>query len=160
MSKAIQFRNKSNEKIYPCPYFPVGSIYLSLNDTNPSTYFGGTWELIKDKFLVGAGNNYSVNSTGGSKTHSHKYGLQYGAYYGDVMLESNSDAGLLNYSSSNSISLTGEGSGVGSKSHNVNSGSSASTKSLSAAHYRMTAQSEYVSTLPPYIAVYIWRRVS
>lgn len=29
----------------------------------------GTWELVKDKFLVGAGNSYSNGSTGGEATH-------------------------------------------------------------------------------------------
>lgn len=160
MSKGIKFKNRNNEPIYPCPYMPVGSIYLSLNNTNPSTYFGGTWELIKDRFLVGAGNSYSANSTGGSKTHSHKYGFQYGGYYADIMIESNSDAGLLNYSSSNSFSVTGGGTNIGGISHNVNSNNTSASKAVSAAHYRMIAQSEYVSTLPPYIAVYIWKRVS
>lgn len=160
MSKGIVFKNKGGEKIYPCPFFPVGSIYLSLNNTNPSTYFGGTWEQIQDRFLVGAGNNYAVNSTGGSKTHSHKYGFQYGGYYADIMLEANNDAGLLNYSSSNSFSVTGGGTGIGGISHGVNSNNTTASKEVNAAHYRMIAQSEYVSTLPPYIAVYIWRRVS
>ena len=69
MSKGIKFKNKENEEIYPCPYFPVGSIYLSISDTNPSVYFGGTWILIKDRFLIGAGGNYLVESTGGETTH-------------------------------------------------------------------------------------------
>lgn len=159
-SKGIRFKNKDNEYIYPCPFYPVGSVYISVNNTNPSTYFGGTWEQIKDKFLLACGSTYSNGSTGGSKTHSHKYGMQYGAFYTDVMLESNSDAGLLNYSSSNSYSVTGGGSGIGSKNHNVNNNNDAASKSVSAAHYRMIAQSEYVSTLPPYLAVYVWKRVS
>ena len=51
MSKAIQFRNRNNEKIYPCPYYPIGSIYLSVNSTNPGTIFGGTWQRLTGGFL-------------------------------------------------------------------------------------------------------------
>src|SRR5574344_2262482 len=71
MSKGIIFKNASNEKIYPCPYYPIGSIYISVNNTNPTTYFGGTWEQIKDKFLLCAGDSYTAGSTGGNKTHYH-----------------------------------------------------------------------------------------
>lgn len=34
--------------------YPVGAIYLSVNDTNPATLFGGTWERIVGRFLLGA----------------------------------------------------------------------------------------------------------
>lgn len=64
-SKAIRFKNKNNDYIYPCPYFPVGSIYISTISTNPSTYFGGKWEQIKDRFLLSAGNTYKAGNTGG-----------------------------------------------------------------------------------------------
>ena len=50
--------------------YPVGSIYLSVNNTNPSELFGGTWERIKDKFLLASGDTYSNGSTGGSATHT------------------------------------------------------------------------------------------
>ena len=46
--------------------YPVGSIYMSVNDVNPATLFGGEWEQIKDKFLLSAGDTYSNASTGGS----------------------------------------------------------------------------------------------
>lgn len=55
-------------KIYDFNAYPVGSIYMSVNSTSPASIFGGTWERLKDRFLLGAGGSYSVESTGGSKT--------------------------------------------------------------------------------------------
>ena len=51
--------------------YPVGSIYMSVNNVSPASFLGGTWEALKDRFLIGAGNTYSVNSTGGSTTSSY-----------------------------------------------------------------------------------------
>jgi len=75
MSKSIQLKNNNNEKMYPHPYYPVGSIYLSVNDTNPATWFGGTWEQIaKGRTLVGVDTNdtdfNTVQKTGGEKIHT------------------------------------------------------------------------------------------
>ena len=53
------------EKIYP-----VGSIYISANSTSPAELFGGTWEQIKDRFLLAAGDTYAAGSTGGEATHT------------------------------------------------------------------------------------------
>ena len=63
--------------------YPVGSIYLSSNNTNPGTLFGGTWTQIKDKFILTAGDSYSNGATGGAATvtltvsnmpsHSHSF---------------------------------------------------------------------------------------
>lgn len=44
--------------------YPIGSIYMSVNDTKPSTLFGGTWERLKGRFLIGAGTNTEANSNG------------------------------------------------------------------------------------------------
>ena len=72
--------------------YPVGSIYMSVNSTSPASLFGGTWTQLKDRFLVGAGNSYSVNSTGGEATHkltanempshTHSWSIPVGGYSG------------------------------------------------------------------------------
>lgn len=50
--------------------YPVGSIYMSVNSTNPRTLFGGTWTQLKDRFLLGAGSTYTNGSTGGEASHT------------------------------------------------------------------------------------------
>ena len=50
--------------------YPVGSIYMSVNTTNPATLFGGTWVQIKDRFLLAKGDSYTSNgATGGESNH-------------------------------------------------------------------------------------------
>lgn len=48
---------------------PVGSLYISENPTSPAELYGGTWEQIKDSFILAAGDTYAAGSTGGSATH-------------------------------------------------------------------------------------------
>lgn len=50
--------------------YPVGSIYMSVAATSPATLFGGTWEQLKDRFLIGAGGSYSAGATGGATAHT------------------------------------------------------------------------------------------
>ena len=47
---------------------PIGSYYWSANETDPSELFGGTWERIKDRFILAAGDTYSAGSIGGEAT--------------------------------------------------------------------------------------------
>ena len=50
--------------------YPVGSIYMSVNNSNPATLFGGTWEEIQGKFLLGRSTAHAAGSTGGEETHT------------------------------------------------------------------------------------------
>lgn len=66
MAKAVWLKN-GNEKIYPAPYWPIGSIYISTNNTNPSNYFGGTWEALpQDYYLITAPIAQTTIGKGGS----------------------------------------------------------------------------------------------
>lgn len=49
--------------------YPIGSVYQTTFDTSPAVLFGGSWNQIKDKFLVGTGDSYAAKDTGGEATH-------------------------------------------------------------------------------------------
>ena len=72
MAKAVQLVDKNNNKCYAAPYWPIGSIFISVVNTNPSKWFGGTWVSFgAGRVLVGVDASQSefnaVNKTGGSK---------------------------------------------------------------------------------------------
>jgi len=145
--------------------YPVGSIYISTNSTNPSSIYGGTWERYGNgKTLVGVNESEeefaTASKTGGNKIHTHKYGLQYGAYHRSLSIEKNPYAGLFNYSSDNTYSITGGGTHITSYDAPINAAIVESDSSSSIYHYTMIANTSYTSNLQPYITVYMWKRVS
>ena len=124
--------------------YPVGSIYMSVAATSPSVLFGGTWEQIKDKFLLSCGDLYENGEEGGEKEHTltisempkhkHGYNLTYGTAAtnkttnGKFLAGDSNNAWIWNQEGHTSLTNTGE-----SKAHN---------------------------NMPPYLTVYIWKRTS
>ena len=154
MSKGIIFRNHANEKIYPCPYMPIGSLYFSTSNTNPSTFFGGTWERYgKGRTVVSIDENQTefntAGKTGGSKTHTlssdeipshtHKF-KRNGNYSNGVMIDTG---------------RTGQwGSAI------VQVGSGNYTAQPNQIEIETTGGGKGHNNLQPYICVYIWRRTA
>lgn len=56
-----QFKDKANFEngiyVNGNNIFPKGYIYMSVDETSPAELFGGTWEQIKDTFLLACGDN-------------------------------------------------------------------------------------------------------
>lgn len=50
--------------------YPIGSIYLAYNHTDPATLFGGTWERIENRFLWAIDDKGDIGVVGGEKTHT------------------------------------------------------------------------------------------
>lgn len=129
--------------------YPIGSIYMSVNNVNPSTIFGGTWEQIEDKFLLASGTTYAAGATGGEATvtlnvnqiPSHRHISDY--YYPGGEQQWYSDTGAsIGGTGYKYIHLNGSIGFHGAQKHsNVGGGQ---------AHNNM----------PPYLAVYVWKRVS
>lgn len=122
------------EKVYP-----VGSIYMSANGVNPQYLFGGTWTPIKDRFLLGAGDTYAVNATGGEATH--KLTVNEMPNHNHLTSETGK---AMNFSS-------GEGYTVAVANTYGNTNNYVTGKSGGGAAH---------NNMPPYIVVYIWKRVS
>ena len=69
--------------------FPVGAYYITEDSSNPGDRFGGTWEKVKGKFLLGSSeitdDVYTVGNEGGEKEHTltveempkHTHGANY-----------------------------------------------------------------------------------
>lgn len=150
MSKSIQLKNINNEKIYPHPYYPVGSIYLSVNNTNPSQWFGGKWEQIaKGRTLVGVDTSdtdfNTVKKTGGSKyLQKHYHDIRYGGPTGSGVTISCTGAGL-------EVLNVNEWAWDKNKTGYKDSGSNLCT------NYEGTGNS---GNLQPYFTCYIWCRTA
>ena len=138
MAKSVKLKDEEGY-VYPFPYYPVGSIYLSVLNTNPSTLFGGTWEQIKDVFLLGCGNIYSNGNTGGKATHTlttNEMPSHYHRQIGNTAGTGNNYVGItMKYMS-----------GV----------NTANTTTPDACEY--TGGGQPHNNMPPYLAVYMWRR--
>lgn len=76
VGKSIFFISSNEKTCYINDYevatfnrvYPVGSIYMNINDTDPNELFGiGTWEQIEGRFLLGASENHIAGTTGGKE---------------------------------------------------------------------------------------------
>lgn len=131
--------------------YPVGSIYMSVNAANPGDLIGGTWERIQDRFLLSAGNTYAAGNTGGSAkatlpSHTHTFGSGGYQMWGVKIGTGSTEPG-------NPIS--------GDKKYY------AAAKGDSTSNYKWieSVDSKGVSdvsqaNMPPYLAVYVWKRIS
>lgn len=70
--------------------YPIGSVYMSKNSIDPSTLFGGTWQRIKGRVIVGVDeddNDFKEPlKIGGSKylqNHIHYY-IRHHFWYGET----------------------------------------------------------------------------
>lgn len=157
-SKADKKDIISNNDIYP-----VGSIYLSMNNTNPSTLFGGTWVAIESgKMLQSTNTNsgieggqssvtYKPSGTIGGTTlsiaqmpaHEHPIANNYGG----ATNHTGGQKHVLSFADySTTYYLVGGYDGVvgGNQPHN----------------HTFTGTQSNIATMPPYITVYMWKRTA
>lgn len=146
--------------------YPVGSIYMSVNSTSPSTLFGGTWQQLEDTFLFATSGTADTGyqATDGSADavvvkHNHTQNQHtHNAFEGHYFVETNA---------------TSLGVGTNKRLASTNSNGSwyvYSSTSSSPTYYRHTTTANTTATnqesgvdgtgknMPPYMKVYMWKR--
>ena len=143
--------------------YPVGSIYVSTVSTNPNTLFGfGTWVAYgQGRMLISQDGTYTAGSTGGSATttlitanlpsHSHS------------ATTTSTDSGHTHGSTTGSGFISNGGPESLAGGPNLPFGRPSTTASgnasiTSTTTIGSTGSGTAVTTISPYIAVYIWNR--
>ena len=123
--------------------YPVGAVYISANSTSPASLFGGTWESIGGRFLLGADATYEAGSTGGEKDHTLTLNE----------IPSHNHKGIF----ITGIGMVWKGSYNTGTTYGVDTGEQGSDSIF----YTGPAGGDRAhNNMPPYLAVYIWKRVS
>jgi len=159
-----------NKNIFDLIY-PIGSIYISKNSTNPATLFGvGTWSLIKGKFIYGADpddlSNFPVDDTGGGSKQISTSNIP------ELTTSSNGSSSASwssratqgtwdkQISSSGNFSLSiSQGRAYNSASGGLDGGAQKFDLSLSN-HSHTVGNSSPTDYMQPYIVRYIWERTA
>lgn len=158
--------------------YPVGSIYMSVSSIDPSTLFGGTWEQVKGRFLLGCGNNgdgndYLVNNVGGEASHQLSINeVPSHAHYVNLVTGANGahNHNLRRDMVGNEFGIGG-GNSVGNSLNGTWSNTSIWPNSIGASsagihnhtvsgNTNANGGSQFHNNMPPYLCVYIWKRVS
>ena len=150
MEELVRVKPTSGGSFNPLSMYPIGSIYRSVKSTDPSELFGGTWQMLKDVFLMAAGDSYPAGSKGGEAEHVltveempiHDHSLESITGTDDMNFINGSGSFLLQ----NSDTTMGWPSAKNAKMMYGNTGS--------------TGGSQPHNNLPPYLAVYTWVRTA
>ena len=135
--------------------YPVGSIYMSVNNIDPGTLFGGTWvPWGSGRVPVGVDTGQTefdaVEKPGGAKTHNHGLGS------GAAQIGSpNGNANALGFRASQTGDLTGSHYSVGNLPSAYTSGHPNRSHNTA-----LTGNTDSGTTLQPYITCYMWKRTS
>ena len=140
--------------------YPVGAVYISVNNVSPETIFGGTWEQIQDTFLLAAGSTYTAGNTGGEATHTlttdeipaHTHGSKTltGTMNPLAWATSASESGIVSGTQLHVDRVGNSGSNWGDRQYTINATHEHDSVGGGQAHNNM----------PPYLVVYMWKRTA
>ena len=149
--------------------YPVGSIYMSTNQINPSKLFGGAWEALEQgRVLLAQGTNYPAGSKGGEASvtltednmpkHTHRASVERTTLRGTFIAgnQVGDDWGK----TTGCFSPTGEWAG-----ECAHKSDTREVIKFNGDHYhnitvQTTGYGNAHNNMQPYLSVYMWKRIS
>lgn len=147
-TERLTVRNSNMEFLFNSMWsriYPIGSIYISANSTSPATLFGGTWVQIKDTFLLAAGTTYTAGTTGGEAEHTLTV---------DELPENIGTFRTLSWNSDNAAT------GAFSMTEQLADRADTTGNLYGTAQYKLSGGGHAHNNMPPYLAVYMWKRIA
>ena len=183
LSVALDQLNRLASQLYP-----VGSIYMNVNNVDPSAIFGGSWERMPSgRMLVNSGDGFNLNEVGGEKehrltedelaSHNHGGGEMAGGHThtrgtmditGDFVgaLQGNFDYGVHGAFYHERLEVVGPASNKGDPRQRVwfkasrNWTGETSRSGEHTHNFLSSGKNQPHNNMPPYIVVNMWKRIS
>ena len=172
---ALENSSTTKDEIYP-----VGSIYMSMENTNPSTLFGGTWESIESGRMLQStstasgttGGQTSISYTPSGTVNGHQLTVNEMPSHSHWVKSGGGDSWASGYTNATQgfgvnfvISPDRVNSGqwyTQNSNDNVCSGALCAwpTGGNQSHSHTFTGTQASIATMPPYITVYMWKRTA
>lgn len=144
------YLKKGNNRFYPFPYYPVGFVYISTDNTSPASIYGGTWQRVEDDVYLK--NVLSNGGVIGGTSSNHKIPISsltahtHSIHMGGTRLDPSGD---------NVIKMI----------PGVNSGSGdfwsvGLSREIGSYSGGITASGDGQPYYPYYLGVYIWKKIA
>ena len=145
--------------------YPVGSIYMSTVSTNPATLFGfGTWEAMPaGRVLLAQGKSswgitYNAGSTGGEATHQLTVGEL--PSHNHTASTNTTGAHTHTYTWRNTQGWAGSKSATSVWENTATNNTGSSGNHSHTVTINNTGNSNAHNNIPPYLAIYMWKRTA
>lgn len=134
--------------------YPVGSLYMSMNDVDPSILFGGTWAKIEDRFLLASGTFAAGEENAAGLSSEVTVNIPAHKHLTPIMNNGNA-FGL--WTGGDKVNMTlAQRLGVGGA---IYSDSYTATTYYTAEDGACSTSVTVPPTIPPFMAVFVWQRV-
>ena len=165
--------------------YPVGSIYMNVTNLNPATIFGGTWEEIQGRFLLGRSAAHQVGQTGGGETvaltveqlpahthtgpshthstpnHTHTASCgSAGAHSHTVARQKVGATGTAKYAAQGSATHSTSSAGAHTHTITIASGGGGTTGAAGTGNTGSTGSGQAINIMPPFLSVFMWKRTA